>query len=311
MLATAGPIPETDGWAFEFKWDGVRAVTTVDDRTARAVSRNDRDITASYPELHALVDSLVGRSAVLDGEIVALEDGRPSFGRLQNRMHVQEPGRDLLRRVPVAYYVFDVLQLDGVSLLSAPYTDRRGVLEALDLTNDRELHVPPTFVDVGGQDVMAAAAEHDLEGVVAKRLDSRYEPGRRSRSWLKAARVSTQEVVIGGWKEGEGRRSGTVGALLLGAYDDDGLHYIGHVGTGFTEAALHDLHRRLAPLQQGASPFLDEVPRDRARDAHWVRPELVGEVEYRQLTSEGRLRHSSWRGLRADKGPDEARLADR
>ncbi|HET7325953.1 MAG TPA: non-homologous end-joining DNA ligase [Nocardioidaceae bacterium] len=313
MLATAGRIPESDGWAFEFKWDGVRAVTHLHRGSAAVITRNDRDVASTYPELASLSDALGGRSAVLDGEIVALDpNGRPSFGELQSRMHVTQPSAELLRRVPVGYYLFDVLHLDGESLLRTPYSQRRSRLDELGLAG-RVAQVPPSFDDADGHDLMAVAAERGFEGVVAKRRESIYEPGRRSRSWVKVPLINTQEVVIGGWKEGEGRRAGTIGSLLLGAYDtahdqgrgQDGLRYVGHVGTGFSADVLADLQKRLRPLQQGQSPFADTVPRDRARGAHWVQAELVGEVEFRQWTRDGRLRHASWRGLRSDKSPDE------
>jgi bifunctional non-homologous end joining protein LigD len=309
MLASAGTLPNGPGWGFEFKWDGVRAVAYVDDRV-RLVSRNDRDISASYPELQA-VAGLVGRPVVLDGEIVALDAaGRPSFGSLQSRMHVGHPSAELLRQVPVGYYVFDLLEDDGERLLRTPYVERRRRLEALGLTGDTTVQVPPAFVGIDGADILEAAHDNGFEGVVAKRLESVYEAGRRSRSWVKVPLIRTQEVVVGGWKPGEGRRVGTVGSLLLGAYDDTGLRYIGHVGTGFTEAVLRDLHTRMTCLAADASPFVDEVPRDRAKGARWIRPDLVGEVEFRQWTRDGRLRHSSWRGLRPDKSPADVRLPD-
>jgi bifunctional non-homologous end joining protein LigD len=165
--------------------------------------------------------------------------------------------------------------------------------------------VPPAFPDADGQDLLVAAGENGLEGVMAKRNTSVYEPGRRSHAWVKVPLWKTQEVVLGGWRPGEGRRSGTIGSLLLGVPDDGGLTYVGHVGTGFNAAVLADLLGRLTPLEQRESPFSNEVPRDRARGAHWVRPELVGEVEFRTLTRDGRLRHSTWRGLRADKRPED------
>lgn len=305
MLATPGELPTGDGWAFEFKWDGVRAVTHVGDGVARAFSRNDLDVTGSYPELKGLADAVPG-SCVLDGEIVTLDQhGRPSFSLLQSRMHVREPGRDLRRRVPVRYLVFDLLRVDDESLLGTPYVERRDRLAQLGLTSHRHVSVSPFFADADGSDVLAAAREQGLEGVVAKRLDSTYEPGRRSRAWVKVPLVSRQEVVVGGWRPGAGSREGTIGALLLGAYDETGLRYLGDVGTGFDAATLRDLQRRLEPLRIDACPFVNAVPRERARHARWVEPRLVGEVAYRSWTLEGRLRHSSWQGLRMDKEPHE------
>jgi bifunctional non-homologous end joining protein LigD len=308
MLATAAPLPTGAGWGFEFKWDGVRAIAYVEDGSVRLFSRNDRDISQSYPELQALGD-LVDVPCVLDGEIVTLDQrGAPSFGHLQERMHVRHPDRALMRRVPVAYYVFDVLRVDEHSFLRTPYSERRACLEELAPDGSPSITVPPAFLDADGRDVVEAARELGLEGVVAKRLDSIYEPGRRSRSWIKVPFMQTQEVVVGGWKQGAGTREGTIGALLLGAYDDTGLRYIGDVGTGFSSAVLGDLLRRIRPLEQDDSPFVDPVPRDHARGARWLRPELVGEVEFRTWTREGRIRHSSWRGLRPDKSPQDVRL---
>jgi bifunctional non-homologous end joining protein LigD len=311
MLASAGRPPAGPGWAFEFKWDGVRAVTAVAGGRLRAHSRRGNDVTGAYPELSDLTALLDGRPALLDGEVVSLDaSGRPDFGQLQHRMHVRSPAPELVERIPVSYVVFDVLHLDGRPLLGEPYDRRRELLEELPLSGGR-VRVPPANAGVDGDQLLEVARAHGLEGVVAKRRSARYEPGKRSPAWVKTALLQTQEVVIGGWTAGEGRRTNTVGALLLGAYDGTGeLRYLGHVGTGFTEAALRDLLERLRPLEQRASPFDEEVPRDEARRARWVRPELVGEVVYRVRTREGRIRHAAWRGLRADKEPAEARLPD-
>lgn len=306
MLATPGGLPTGTGWAFEFKWDGVRAVTYVRGGRLRAMTRNDLEVSASYPEVRALVPLLGDLDVVLDGEIVALGARRqPDFGRLQSRMHVARPDDDLLARVPVVYYVFDLLHSGGRSLLGEPYSARREELAGLGLGGRAEVRVPPSFTDVDGRDVLAVADDYGLEGVVAKRVSSRYEPGRRSTAWVKVPLVRTQEVLIGGWRPGDGRRAGMIGSLLLGVRSDDGLRYVGKVGTGFTHAALLDLQERLRSLERASPPFVDAVPADHARRAHWVRPELVGEVEYRTWTADGRLRHSSWRGLRPDRKPDE------
>ncbi|MQA08159.1 MAG: DNA ligase [Pseudonocardiaceae bacterium] len=305
MLATTGQVPSGSGWAFEFKWDGVRAVTYRRSGSVQLLSRNDNDVTLSYPELLGIDDLLGEHDAVLDGEVVALDRaGRPNFGQLQHRMHERSPSEELRRDVPVTYYVFDVLVLNGKSVLDEPFEHRRELLEELDLDDiTRRVRVPPCYPDVDGQQMLDVARSHGLEGVLAKRLDSRYTPGRRSTSWIKTALVDTQEVVICGWKRGQGRRAGTIGSLLLGAYDSGGaLRYIGHVGTGFTDSMLDDLFDRLGSLARNDNPFdTGAVPREYARDAQWVEPVLVGEVEYRTLTSDNRLRHASWRGLRADK----------
>jgi bifunctional non-homologous end joining protein LigD len=300
MLATLGALPAGGGWAYEYKWDGVRAVVYVSGGEVRILSRNERDVTAAYPDV---AEAVTGpEPMVLDGEIVAPDrDDRPSFARLQRRMNVHAPSPELIRGTPLHYNVFDLLSLDGRSLLTAPYTERRAGLESLS-----RFRVPPSFVANSPDDVVAESRRRGLEGVVAKRLDSPYSPGRRSPDWIKAPFIRTQEVVIVGFKEGEGRRAGTIGALLVALHRGGKLSFAGGVGTGFTDAALHDLQEQLIPLRR-ATPAADDVPRRDARDATWVEPSVVGEVEYRSFTEDGRLRHSSWRGLRPDRRPDEAK----
>ena len=293
---------DQQAYGYEFKWDGVRAMVYVDGGRPRALSRNDRDVTASYPELRDLAESLGSRTVVLDGEIVALDaQGRPSFETLQARMHVTNAAqvRRLVTQVPATYLVFDVLYLDGASLLDTPYVERRRLLESLQLSGP-SWQTPPHF-ESDGDAVLAASKAQGLEGVLAKRLDSRYYAGKRSDSWLKVKNLRTQEVVIGGWKPGEGRRAGAIGSLLLGVPGSDGLAYVGHVGTGFTDKMLRDLEADLAPLTRDESPFATTVPREHARDARWVQPVIVGEVAFGEWTREGRLRHPAWRGLRPDK----------
>jgi bifunctional non-homologous end joining protein LigD len=306
MLACAGTPPSGTGWAFEFKWDGVRAIAAVAGDQLRLYSRNGNDITGGYPELAALSGLIGARRVLLDGEIVTLGGaGRPDFGLLQQRMHVRSPSPELVARVPISYYIFDLLDLNGDRLLAQTYQHRRDALTTLDLDGRSPLvRVPPNYLDTDGAALLEVARQHGLEGIVGKRLRSRYEPGRRSPSWIKTALFHAQEVVVGGWTAGQGGRAGTLGALLLGAYDEEGrLRYLGDVGTGFTERMLNDLLVRLTALEQPASPFDETVPRDHARRARWVRPELVGEVEYRAVTPDRRLRHTAWRGLRADKDP--------
>lgn len=308
MLATLGEVPAPPGWGYEFKWDGVRAIVYLDAGKLRVASRNDRDVTRSYPELRALIARFPKRQLVLDGEILALDDRAvPSFSLLQQRMHVQAPSAGLLARVPVRLYLFDVLHLGGRPVVDEPYEWRREQLAALGL-DDEVTTTPPYWADDAGGDLARAAADLGLEGVVAKRLDSPYRPGVRSRAWIKTPLNTTVEVVVAGWKAGGGRREGMIGSLLLGMYDGAGnLAFVGHVGTGFTVAMLHDLATALRPLHRASSPFAGQVPREHARDAHWVEPRLVGEVAYRTLTPDGRLRHPSWRGLRPDREPGEAR----
>jgi bifunctional non-homologous end joining protein LigD len=310
MMAVAGSLPpasEDDRWGYEMKWDGVRAMAYVEGGRIRLLSRNDRDVTAAYPELRLLGESLGATQALLDGEIVALDPatGIPSFERLQQRMHVVRPAqvRRLARDVPVTFLLFDVVHLAGRDLMPLPYTERRARLDSLEL-NGAHWQTTPYWVG-GGRAVLSASAEQGLEGIVAKRLDSAYFPGRRSDCWVKVKTLRTQEVVIGGWKPGEGRRADTIGSLLLGIPAGEGkLEFVGHVGTGFSERMLADLRAMLVPLEAEMSPFV-AVPREHARHARWVRPELVGEVAYADWTREGRLRHPTWRGLRPDKEPSE------
>jgi bifunctional non-homologous end joining protein LigD len=305
MLATPGRPADESGWAFEMKWDGVRAVVYVEGGRARAMSRNDRDVSVSYPELQSVASSLDGLSLILDGELVAADaHGRPSFERLQQRMHVIDPAavHRLESSVPVTFLVFDLLWFEGRSLLDETYDTRRGALEALEMSGPWD--VPPAFA---GDETAALAASKAarLEGVVAKRRDSRYVPGSRSSAWLKVKHQHMQEVVIGGWRPGQRGREGRIGSLLLGVQGPDGLEYAGHVGTGFSDVALAELAQLLKPLVRKTSPFATELPRADSRDAVWVRPTIVGEVTYGEWTSAGRLRHPSWRGLRDDKSPGD------
>jgi bifunctional non-homologous end joining protein LigD len=298
--------PDDDRWGYEMKWDGVRAVVYVEGGRARAMSRNDIDMTAAYPELREMAASLGSRPAVLDGEIVALDArGRPSFERLQPRMHVGNATqvRRLAASTPVTFMAFDVLHLDGRPTTGLPYTERRRLLESLQLQG-RSWQTPPAWFG-GGSMVLEAAREQGLEGVVVKRLDSLYHPGRRSDDWLKVKHLRTQEVVVGGWKPGTGRREGTIGSLLLGVQGAGGLEYAGKVGTGFTEQSLSEIGTRLRALERPESPFASTVPRPDAREAHWVDPVVVGEVRFGEWTRDGRLRHPAWRGLRPDKAPQD------
>ncbi|WP_328472606.1 non-homologous end-joining DNA ligase [Actinoplanes sp. NBC_00393] len=306
MLAAAGPLPPGSGWAYEYKYDGIRAVTYVQDGRVRAMTRNGNDVTSHYPELQELAGLLPGRQAVLDGEIVALEPGdRPSFARLANRIHVAVPTAALLQTIPVRYYVFDVLHLDDRSLLDEPYEKRRKQLTALGLDSG-SVRTPPDIVGTDGAAALRAAETAGLEGVVAKRLGSPYRPGKRSADWTKVPLIRTQEVLIIGWKPGEGRRRGLLGSLLLATYDQTGrLGFAGHVGTGFTDSALRLLADQLGPLARSTPPVPD-VPRQFTRHARWVEPTMVGEVAFRNWTPDGRLRHPSWRGLRTDRRPAEA-----
>jgi bifunctional non-homologous end joining protein LigD len=308
MLAMAGSLPVDDeGWAYEFKWDGVRAIVYVDGGRVRALSRNEKDLVVSFPELRAIGEFLGSRSAVLDGEIVAFDgDGRPDFGRLQQRLHLGSPSLVARRahEVPVSYLAFDLPYLEGQSLMGRPYDERRDRLESLELAGGT-FAVPPSFRDASGADVLAVAQERSLEGVVAKRRNSHYLPGQRNGDWVKVKNFRTQEVVIGGWTAGKGNREGSLGALLLGIPTDGGLAYAGKVGTGFSETSRAELLERLAPLAADHSPFTGRLSGSETALAHFVHPEVVGEVRYGEWTRDGHLRHPSWRGLRPDKDAGE------
>lgn len=310
MLATLGELPKDDAkWSYEMKWDGVRALAYVHDGRVRFTSRNDIDVTVSYPELHNLAEQFGATQALLDGEIVSFDHtGHPSFKRLQQRMHVasEATARRLAETDPAVYLIFDLLHLDGRDLFDLPYTQRRELLAGLEL-DGKSWQTPPAFAG-DGPHAVDASKQQGLEGVMAKRSSSRYLPGRRSPDWVKVKNFQTQEVVVGGWSPGKGRRAGTVGALLLGMPAEHGLRYIGQVGTGFTDAMLRDLAEELRRIASRTSPFSPDVPRLDARDAQWVTPTLVGEVAFSEWTGDGRLRHPSWRGLRPDKSPDEVVL---
>ncbi|MGW3295723.1 non-homologous end-joining DNA ligase [Streptomyces xiamenensis] len=297
MLAVEGE-PPTGAWGYEYKWDGYRCCLRIGaDGSVRATSRAGNDFTGRYPELAEIEAGPV----VLDGEIVALDAaGRPDFGLLQRR--AQPP------YTPVMFFAFDVLWHEGRGLLEEPYERRRAVLASLAPAPESRLAVPPFYAGPGARpdELLEVARANGLEGLVAKRLDSRYRPGRRSPLWVKKPLVRTQEVVIGGWQPGAGQRGGSIGSLLVGAYDEGGgLRYLGRVGSGFTRGMLAELLALLEPVARADPPFADPVPREHGRRAHWVDPALVGEVAYRAWTRDGRLRQPSWRGLRPDKAPGE------
>ncbi len=303
MLATSGPLPGGPEWAFEFIWDGVRTLADVTPDRLRLVGGDNRSIAARYPELDVLRERAKRHGMVLDGKVVALDAcGRPSFAALQQRMTVDRPSSGLQRRIPVAYYVFDVLRVDDCSTLTLPYRRRREVLAGLGVAGGPVV-LPPYFLDVDGQVVAETATQYGLHGVVAKRADSPYQPGRRSRSWVEASLRRGREVVIGGWAPSPRGSAGTLGSLLVGVPTERGLRYAGQVGTGFSLAARRDLPARLACLARGTSPFLDQVPGAVGRRAYWVAPQLVGEVAYRQWSAHGRLMHAAWRGLRPGTHP--------
>jgi bifunctional non-homologous end joining protein LigD len=292
---------DQDRYAWEFKWDGVRAIAYVSDDRVRLLSRNDNDMTVSYPEL-AVLAGRVRTQVILDGEIVALRSGRPDFEVLQSRMHVRRPSTRLIEDAPVQLYLFDLLHHGGESLLGLPYTERRAWLEDLGLDAD-PVRTPPWYQD-DAQIVLSVSLQQGIEGVVGKPLASRYHPGGR-RDWIKVKNIRHQEVIICGWQPGQGRRANTIGSLILGVHDHGRLVYAGNVGTGFTQVALADLMRQLAPLERDTSPLSTPVPAIYARGAHWTEPRLVGEVAFTEWTGDGSMRHPAWRGLRTDRDPGQ------
>jgi bifunctional non-homologous end joining protein LigD len=306
MLAGAGELPaREERWSFEVKWDGVRAIAYLKPGRLHLESRNLNDITETYPEVRGILRDLGMREAVLDGEIVAFgDDGRPSFERLQRRINVSSASavRRLSSSTPVVYAIFDLLYLDGHSLMALAYEERRARLDALELGGPAWR--APANHPGRGRALLDATEAQGLEGVVAKRLDSRYETGRRTGAWIKIKHVTRQELLVCGWLPGEGRRTDRIGALLMGYWTDDGrLRYAGRVGTGFTERTLNELASKLKPLRRSDTPF-DEAPK-LPRNAMFVEPDLVAEVEFREWTSEGVMRAPSFKGLRDDKAAAE------
>jgi bifunctional non-homologous end joining protein LigD len=312
MLATLSTrLPrDEEAWAYEIKWDGVRAIAYSEGGHLRLESRNLREITSHYPELRALGPELGSTDAILDGEIVAFDEGgRPSFERLQSRMHLASESqiRRRMADTPVTYLIFDLPYLDGRTLVDLPYAERRERLDALELEGPS--WQTPSHHRGEGEALRRLTEERGLEGLVAKRLDSRYLPGRRSRSWLKVKNIRSQELVIGGWLPGQGRRAGTIGAILVGYHEDDNggrrLRYAGRVGSGFTEPELRRLAGMLEPLETRQSPFEGRQP---PKQAVFVEPRLVAEIAFREWTAARTLRAPVYRGVRADKDPAEVVL---
>ncbi|MGH2791553.1 MAG: non-homologous end-joining DNA ligase, partial [Actinomycetota bacterium] len=312
MMATLEREPfDDDRWLFEPKWDGVRALAVCEQETM-LVSRTRKNMTATYPELHRLHEQLVALDAIVDGEVVAFDKGRPSFEKLQSRINLQ--GVDAIERamksIPVSFIVFDLLYLDGRSLAREPVERRREMLEELVVPNNR---VQVSQAVVGeGLALSEAARAQNLEGIVAKKLGSPYRVGKRTREWLKIKVTYDADVVIGGWSPGEGNRTKSFGALLAGVYDDEGLRFIGAVGTGFTDRVLKDVMAKLHVHESKKCPFVEDptgLPPSRfgkaLRNARWCDPVLVAIVEFRELTAGLRLRAPSFKGLRNDKTADE------
>jgi bifunctional non-homologous end joining protein LigD len=302
MLARTGDLPRDDeNWAYEIKWDGVRAIGYVDGGRLRLEARSGRDITPRYPELRGLGRALAGHDAIVDGEVVAFADGRPSFQKLQGRMHLTSEShvRRLSETDPVNYIVFDLLWLDGHSLTDLPYTERRERLLELGLQGDRWL-TPAHHVGDGAAMLEASRAQ-GLEGVIAKRLDHPYYPGKRAHGWVKVKNVLETDVVVGGWLPGEGRRASQFGALVVGVHKDGEFVYAGRVGTGFDERELARLGTMLAERARDSSPFEGRQP---PKETRFVEPVLVARVGYGEWTQAGTLRHPRYLGLRDDIDPE-------
>ena len=300
MLATRGThVPTGEEWQHEVKWDGMRVLVDVRRGAARLFSRNENDATVSFPELARIpVDD-----ALLDGEVVAFADGMPSFGALAERMHVSraDRARALAERCPVTLLVFDVLRVGDRELLDEPLSTRRGILEDLDLNDDR-WQTPPTYDD--GQMLFDATYQQALEGIVSKRLTSRYRPGLRSKDWLKFAHRRRESYVVGGWRPETDSRD-RLGAILVGRPGSGGLSYLGKVGSGIAGRKAVVLREVLAGLARTGSPFAEPVPKEDATGTTWVEPVLVVDVESLGPSSQGRLRQPAYIGTRADLSPGD------
>ncbi len=300
MLATRGTsLPTGEEWLHEVKWDGMRVLVHVEDGRLRLLSRNENDVTASFPELHGLAG--LGRGLVLDGEVVALAEGVPSFAALAERMHVHDPARAarLALGTPVTLLVFDVLAVDGEDLIGRPLDERRTTLEGLGLA-DVAWQVPAAYDD--GPMLLEATRSQGLEGVVSKRRSSCYHPGRRSADWLKFPHRATASYVVGGWRA-ETDSTTRLGAVLVGEPGPDGLRYRGRVGSGIAGKAGQRLLEVLRPLESAEPPFADEVPRVDAAGTTWLRAEVVVDVVSLGRTGTGRLRQPSYARLRVDLTP--------
>ena len=309
MLAGGSTAPRSlEGWMVEPKWDGVRVMVTVHDGRVRLTSRNGNDVTAAYPELAGLAAALEGRSAVLDGEVVTFDDrGRPSFQRLQRRMHVRSPAADLVGQVPVEAILFDVLWVDGELLTGRPTTGRRRALEGLGIDTPC-WRVTPLMPPAPVDELLRACQQVGLEGYMLKRADAPYLPGRRSPAWVKLKCVQRREMVVGGWLPGQGGRSGSIGSLAVGLYgldratggSDGRLRFAGAVGSGLTEDWIRQLTSVFDRAARNDNPFAEQLI-----GVRFVEPVLVAEVGYSHVTEGGTLRHPTLQGFRTDLDPAE------
>jgi bifunctional non-homologous end joining protein LigD len=304
MLATATTtIPSGDQWVHEVKWDGMRVLVDVSDGVLRISSRTERDVTVAFPELAPLAAEYA--DMLLDGEVVVMRDGVPSFSALAERFHVTDARRAALlaARQPATLIAFDLLRLYGVDLTGRSWADRRATLERLELTGPR-WQTPPVFPD--GEALYEATRAQGLEGIVSKRTDSPYLPGQRTPHWLKSPHRGTVSVVIGGWRpESKGTVTNRLGALLVGVPAAGGLRFVGRVGSGLAGRTGAALLRDLQPLRSDDCPFDTSPPPEDAAGATWVRPVLVVDVQSLGLSRTGRLRQPAYKGLRPDLGPGE------
>jgi bifunctional non-homologous end joining protein LigD len=319
MLAKPGEVPESDSdeWGYEIKWDGVRVLGYADRGNWSMLSRRLEDVSARYPELEAIAGALGDHSAILDGEVVALDaGGRPRFQLIQSRMGLTSPAavKAKMKQQPVDYVIFDLLHLDGRCVRDLPYVERRELLDGLGLDGPRWR--TPRYRNGGGADLLEAARRQGLEGIVAKRCDSPYRPGKRTGEWIKTRVWRRQEFVIGGYIPGEGRRAKRVGSLLVGYYGERGselrkgqeqkLHFAGGVGSGLNEKQIDFLTKELHARERPDSPFdVGKPTGPKARFAVWCEPELVCEVSWTEWTNEGTLRQPAFKGMRDDKDPQE------
>ena len=318
MLAKPGKLPiNSKLYGYEVKWDGIRALLAFHKNHVQITSRNLHDITGQYPELQTL-QTFFNKQGIneilLDGEIVAFDKGgRPSFSCLQKRMGLLDPQviSKEMQRTPVVYIVFDLLSFHGQDLMDKPYLERRNFLERLQLENPYCQLSPYKTGPV--EKLLKATAALGLEGIVAKRLDSPYQPGKRTGDWLKLKHQQRQELLIAGWLPGKGLRQGTIGSLLLGYYNMTAKEaakkslpqqflYAGKAGTGFSMQVLHRLIKQLAPLERPTSPFSHKLPIPMT-NIHFVVPKLIGEFEFTEWTPNHTLRHPSFKGFRYDKAP--------
>ncbi|HET8769134.1 non-homologous end-joining DNA ligase [Phycicoccus sp. M110.8] len=309
MLATpATALPTGEDWLHEVKWDGMRVLADVRDGRLTLTSRAGNDATASFPELAGLAD--LYDDMLLDGEVVALDGGRPSFGALAERMHVRDrrKAERLAATRPVTFMVFDLLRLYGSDLTGQPLSARRELLERLDL-DGRHWQVPPVYDD--GQELFDATLEQGLEGVVSKRRSSPYLPGRRSADWLKSPHRATHSVVVGGWRPEQTNDSGRLGAILVGTPDGaGGWAFLGRVGSGIAGRAATLLAEEIGTGTIPHSPFSTPVPRVDAVGTTWVEPRLVVEVRALEVTRDGRLRQPAYLGVRPDLTPADLQEVD-